>query len=150
MVPQTSSRQPARTAVVLALQLIAGAGLGAACAYLGATIGWRLFAGDPAGFGDIVARIGGIVLGYPIGVAGGVWLVGRLLGRRAPLWAAGLGAAAGAGTILLIAPLLNGMLVFGWALLFALSLAGGVAGHQLAHRRARRGSGAPEAPAPLR
>lgn len=150
MASPTASRRPAHPAVIITLQSLAGAGLGAACAYLGATIGWRYFAGDPAGFGDIVARIAGIILGYPIGVAAGIWLVGRLMGRPAPLWAAGLGAAAGAGLIVLISPLLNGMLVFGWGLLFVASLAGGIAGHHLAGRRAKRGGSAPEALAPPR
>lgn len=58
-------------------------------------IGLRFFAGDPAGFGDIVARIGGIVVGYPIGCTLGVWLTGRWIGWRGAFWASLLGAIAG-------------------------------------------------------
>lgn len=131
-------RRPAPMAITLTAQIAAGLALGAALAFLGSAIGGRFFAGDGQGFRDIVAMLGGILLGYPLGAAGGVWLAGRLLGRPAPLWAPAAGAALGVGLLLLVAPLLSGAATLAWGLIFALSLAGALAGSHLAAARARR------------
>lgn len=138
MTPNTTLRRPASMAIALTAQIAAGLALGAALAFLGATLGGRFFAGDGQGFRDIIAMLGGLLLGYPLGATGGVWLAGRLLGRPAPLWAPAAGAALGVGLMLLVAPLLNDAAPLAWGLIFALSLAGALAGHHLAAGRARR------------
>jgi CubicO group peptidase (beta-lactamase class C family) len=87
--------------ILLVAQLLAGFALGAGLAYLGFILGGLAVAADPAGFRDIVAMIGGVLIGYPLGVAGGTWLVGRLFGARGRLWATLLGAYLGVGAVLI-------------------------------------------------
>lgn len=133
----TEGRAPGRLppALLLVAQLLAGFALGAGAAYLGSVFGGLLVATDPSGFRDIVAMIGGVLIGYPLGVAGGVWLVGRLLGARGRLWAAMLGAYLGVGAVLLITRLLvTGDFFIGWLLMIVLGLAGACVGYHMSGR----------------
>ncbi len=78
--------------VAVALQAISGLVLGVISAISGAGIGSRFFADE----GDLVDRtiagVNGALAFYPLGVALGVALSGRLVGRHAPFWAALVGA----------------------------------------------------------
>jgi hypothetical protein len=114
--------------------------LGAVGAYLGMLLGRRFFAGDPAGFGDIVASLGGIVVGYTLGSALGCWLVERLLGGRGALWAALIGSVAGVGLTLAGFRLFpSGQLILAWLLIFVCGAVGAVGGAELSGSHARRG-----------
>ncbi|WP_129677597.1 hypothetical protein [Candidatus Chloroploca sp. Khr17] len=125
-----------RTAAVLVAQFVGAVALGAGSGYLGMLVGLRFFAGDPSGFGDIVARLGGILVGYPLGCALGAWLVGLWLGRRGPFWASLFGAYIGVGLVLLSFRLFpSGALVLAWLLVFACGALGAVTGSRLAARR---------------
>ena len=123
--------------VLLVAQLMAGFALGAGTAYLGSVLAGLVVPADPSGgFRDSVVMIVGVLISYPIGVAGGVWLVGRLLGRRGRLWATVLGAYGGVGVVLLIARLLvTGDFAIGWFLIIVLGLVGSCAGYYLSGRR---------------
>jgi hypothetical protein len=82
-------------AAVITLQAVAGLALGVGAAVLGAGIGSRFFAQE----GDLVsltiAGVNGALALYPLGLALGLALIGRLLGRRAPFWKPLVGAYAG-------------------------------------------------------
>lgn len=133
--PRSSGR---RAAAVLVAQFVGAVALGAGAGYLGMLIGLRFFAGDPSGFGDIVARLGGILVGYPLGCALGAWLVGRWLGGHGLFWAGLFGAYSGVGLVLLSFRLFpSGALVLAWLLVFAGGALGAVAGPRLAARRSR-------------
>jgi hypothetical protein len=133
---QGAEPRRAPLSILLAAQLVAGFALGAGAAYLGSVLGGLVVAADPAGFRDVVAMIGGVLLGYPLGVGLGVWLVGRLLGARGRLWATMLGAYLGVGAVLLAARLfVTGDFLVGWLLMVALSLAGACAGYHMSRRR---------------
>jgi len=125
--------------VLLVAQLVAGFALGVATAYLGSVVGGLLVEADPSGgFRDIVAMIGGVLVGYPIGAAGGVWLTGRLFGSHGRLWATVLGALLGVGAVLLVARLLiSGDFAIGWILMIVLGLAGASSGYYLSGRSER-------------
>jgi hypothetical protein len=117
-------------------QIVTGLAMGAGTGYLGTIVGGRFFAGDPSGFGDIVAQIGGLLLGYPFGASAGVWLGGRLFNGHGAFWATLLGSSLGIGILLLSARLfIDGAVGVGWLLVFACSLAGAVAGYHLSERR---------------
>jgi hypothetical protein len=132
---QGSAPRRAPLAILLVAQLVAGFALGAGLAYLGSILGGLAVAVDPAGFRDIVAMIGGVLIGYPLGVAGGAWLVGRLFGAHGRLWATLLGAYLGVGAMLLAARLfVTGDFLIGWLLMIALSLAGACAGYHMSAR----------------
>jgi hypothetical protein len=133
---QGSAPRRAPLPIVLVAQLVAGFALGAGMAYLGSVLGGLVVAADPAGFRDIVAMIGGVLIGYPLGVAGGVWLAGRLLGARGRVWATLLGAYGGVAVVLLAARLfVTGDFAVGWLLMIALGLAGACAGYHASGRR---------------
>lgn len=105
-----------------------------------ALIGASILRGEVAGFGDLVGAIGGMVIGYPIGVIVGILLVNKLLHYRGSLLLGGLGSIlGGAITIGLAEPLglnLNPNLL--WAsFLLAPPLLGTIGFHL---RRAGRGS----------
>lgn len=125
----SSNRAPALVWAAVAVQALGGALLGAAAAYIGGMIGLRFFAGDPQGFGDIVAQITGMLLGYPPGVALGVWLVGRAFHRDGSWVGAISGSVIGALLPLLfaLAGLRNQPLLL-WAVFFTCALAGSVIG----------------------
>ncbi|MFV9507655.1 MAG: hypothetical protein AB4911_24145 [Oscillochloridaceae bacterium umkhey_bin13] len=126
--PESPGLHGRRALVTIILQLVGAVAAGAGGGYLGMEIGFRFFAGDPAGFGDIVARLGGILLGYPIGCGLGSWLVGRWRGLGSPFWASLVGAIAGVSLIFLFFILFpSGELVFGWLLIFACGAIGAVA-----------------------
>lgn len=136
---QPSERMlPWRTplAVRASVQVIAGLFLGAAVGYLGSVLGGRVVVPEPGGFGDIVAMLGGLLLGFPLGASVGVWFSGRLLGGQGALWRTLLGAYLGVGIGLLGAQLfMYGGTAIGWLLLVALSLLGACAGYYARRRR---------------
>jgi hypothetical protein len=119
-------------AVILGVQVMAGVVLGAVTGYLGTSLGGRLVVADPAGFGDIVAMLGGLLLGFPLGVSGGVWASGRLLGGQGAVWATLLGAYLGVGIgIVGVRLLIYSSATAGWLLVIVLSLLGACAGYHL-------------------
>jgi hypothetical protein len=128
-------------ALVIFAQLLAASALGAGAAYLGTLIGGLIVPVDSSGgFRDVVAQLGGLIAGYPIGVTAGVLLAGLLLGRAGSGWAALAGACLGVGAALLLTPLFaGGATMAGWALLFALGLLGALAGYHRVYRGLRRG-----------
>lgn len=134
--PRRAASGRAPLPLVLVAQLVAGFALGAGLAYLGSVLGGLLVGADPSGgFRDVVAMIGGVLVAYPLGVAGGVWLVGRLFGRRGCLWATTFGAYLGIGVVLLLARLLTtGYPAIGWLLMIVLGLAGACSGYHLSDR----------------
>lgn len=126
---------PKRWVVVVA-QLVCGLLMGVGTAYLGMQIGRTFFAGDPAGFGDIVASIAGIALGHPLGVTIGVSLAGWMLRRTQAWWAALLGSfGAGWGILALFQLLRINELVIGWGLFFVLAVIGATVADQVVTRR---------------
>lgn len=123
----------------VSVQVIAGLVLGAATGYLGTIVGGRLVEPESGGFGDIVAMLSGILLGFSSGAGVGIWLSGRLLGAHGALWRTLLGAYLGVGIGLIGARLLvYGNTSLGWLLLFALSLLGACAGYYAQRRRSSR------------
>jgi hypothetical protein len=98
MQPDTSMRPAGTglpTALVIALQVLAGLGLGIGAAVLGAGIGSRFFAQEGDLVGLTIAGVNGTLALYPLGVAIGLALSGRLLGRGAPFWKPLVGAYVG-------------------------------------------------------
>lgn len=102
-------------------------------------IGLRFFAGDPSGFGDMVARLGGILVGYLIGCALGAWVIGRWLDCSGPFWAGLLG------TVAAISLALPGLRLFSpdammlaWLLIWACGALGAVGGLWFARHRWHR------------
>lgn len=129
---QPAPRWRAPLAAILAVQVVVGGALGAVTGYLGSILGGRFGVADPAGFGDIVAMLAGLLLGFPLGASGGVWLSGRLLGGSGALWATLLGAYLGVGIGLIGVRLLPpGTGSAGWLFLIVLCLLGACAGYQL-------------------
>jgi hypothetical protein len=141
MTKQTvSSQGPAAQAplpLVILAQIVAGCVLGAGAGYLGTLVGGLVVPVDSGGgFRDVVAQLVGLVVGYPLGATGGVWLGGRLLGRPGSALAAALGAALGVAVALLLTPLFAGdAALLGWALLFTLGMLGALAGYHGVYRR---------------
>jgi len=129
----------ARVFMVLA-QIAAGLAMGAGTGYLGTLIGGRFFAGDSSGFRDVVAQIGGLLIGYPLGASAGAWLGGRLFGGHGAFWATLLGSSLGVGMMLLSVRLFSaGAVGVGWLLVFACGIAGAVAGYHLSERSRTQG-----------
>ena len=87
----------------LALEALAGALAGLACAAIVGLAGARLFANASSGWGDLIAGILGAIIGYTVGVSLGVYRAGRRLSRRGRYWPALLGAVLGAALVLLVA-----------------------------------------------
>lgn len=132
----TTVQQHARPWLARAAQFPAGALLGAVCAYIGMVIGRTLFAGDPAGFGDIVASIGGIMLGFPLGAALGVTLLSRVMQRRTAFWATVIGGFSGSWSVFVLAQLLRTTeLLAAWGLFFIFGVIGAMLADWLALRR---------------
>lgn len=130
----TTTVQPrSRPWMVLAAQFPAGALLGAALGYLGMLIGRTFFAGDPAGFGDIVASLGGIVLGFPLGAALGVSLVGWLIRRRQAIWATLIGSFLGSWSMVALVQIFrNSEVLVAWGMFFLLGVLGAMLADWLA------------------
>lgn len=135
-VQRHGSDRAAPLAVALAAQLVLGLGLGIALGFIGLNIGGRFFAGDPSGLGDIVARVAGAMLSYPLGVALGVSLIGRLLRQPGAVWAAILGGYGGSGGVFIVAQIgLNGNFYLMWSLFVAFGLFAATAAYHLGARR---------------
>jgi hypothetical protein len=123
----------------VSVQVIAGLVFGAGTGYLGTIVGGWLVEPEPGGLGDIVAMLGGMLLGFPLGAGVGVWFSGRLLGGQGALWRTLLGAYLGVGIGLIGARLLvYGNTSLGWLLLIALCLLGAGAGYYAQRRRSSR------------
>ena len=98
----------------LAAEAVGGGVAGVALAFVGGFAAGRLYlsaGGDARGFGDLVFAILCAVIGYPIGVSTGVYVIGRWLNGRDGIrtksgayWLALLGSVIGA---LLALPLLG-------------------------------------------
>ncbi|NJN19305.1 MAG: hypothetical protein HC822_25175 [Oscillochloris sp.] len=117
---------------VILAQLGLGLGFGLSLAYLGLLIGRTYFAGDPSGFGDIVASLTGLIVGYPLGTAVGTWLAGRLLGRRGSLALALVGGYSAVGAMLVAGQIFwRTEIVIGWVLMALFGLIGAMAGYYL-------------------
>lgn len=98
MQPDRSMTQPGGRlplAAVIALQAIGGLALGIGAAVIGAGIGSRLFAEEGDLVGLTIAGVNGALACYPLGMALGLALIGRLVGRSAPFWKPLVGAYAG-------------------------------------------------------
>lgn len=82
-------------AAVITLQALGGLALGLGAAVLGAGIASQLFAqaGDLVGL--TIAGVNGALAFYPLGLALGLALIGRLVGRSALFWKPLVGAYAG-------------------------------------------------------
>jgi hypothetical protein len=130
------TRNTPRWSLLVAAQLLAGALLSVAVGYVGMVVGRTFFAGDPAGFGDIVASLGGIILGAPLGAALGVSLAGRLIRGRMALWAALIGAYLGSWSMFALVQIFrNSEFLIAWGMFFVLGVVGALIADRLALRR---------------
>jgi hypothetical protein len=130
------TRNAPRQWALVAAQLLAGALLSVAVGYVGMLIGRTFFAGDPAGFGDIVASLGGIILGAPLGAALGVSLAGRLIRGRQALWATLIGAYLGSWSMFALVQIFrNSEFLIAWGMFFVLGVVGALIADRLALRR---------------
>ncbi|MEO7910247.1 MAG: hypothetical protein ABIV47_11410 [Roseiflexaceae bacterium] len=93
-----------RPAIVAYLaQALGGALCGIVLGGAAGLIGARLFAGASDGWSDLIAALGGTIIGYTVGVSLGVYVIGRRLLGRGSYWRTLLGALIGAVLVLLAA-----------------------------------------------
>ena len=104
--------------------------IGAIFGFVAAVIGAQLLQDGAAGFGGLVGAIAGMVIGYPIGVVIGIFLINKVLRYRGSLLFGAIGSIIGAVFIIGLAePLgLNNNPDLLWALILLLPPFLGTAG----------------------
>lgn len=85
------------------LEVLAGCGLGLACAALAGFVAARVFAGSSDGWGDLVGAILGGLAGQALGASLGVFAAGRRLHGSGAYWPCLAGSVAGVALVLLLA-----------------------------------------------
>jgi len=81
--------------------------IGIAFGLVGALIGGKVLGGDSFGFGALGLALGGIIIGYPMGIIVGIVSVKKILHRRGSLLLGILGSIFGAVITIVVAEPLN-------------------------------------------
>ncbi len=97
----------ARNIVKFVIMTIGLGIIGIVFGLVGALIGGKVLGGDSFGFGALGLALGGIIIGYPVGIIVGIISIKKILHRRGSLLLGILGSIFGAVITLVVAEPLN-------------------------------------------